>query len=160
MLRAKSENVSMETKKRYLTALFQMLKRREGLTVVDGRSHYNDTELRLICEVFAAKSEGRRLISTQLAKLLGITRSAVSQIVSRLEERGIVKRVADTIDKKIAYIEITEEALYSYSEDMGRVLDLVGTLIEEYGEEKFYMLCSLFEEFIDLAEKRKAELVR
>ncbi|MBE7079337.1 MAG: MarR family transcriptional regulator [Clostridiales bacterium] len=160
MMFMKKETAATETKKRYLAALFQMLKRREGLTVADGKSSYNDTELRLICEVFAAKSEGRRLISTQLAKLLGVTRSAVSQIVNRLEEREIVKRVADSIDRKIAYIEITENALQSYSEDMERVLDFVGALVEEYGEEKFYMLCSLFEEFTELAEKRKAEALR
>lgn len=149
-----------EASKGYLTAIFQMLKRRESLVVADRNSRYNDTELRLIGEILAARYEGRRLISTQLADLLGVTRSAISQIVNRLEKREVVKRVADDVDRKIAYIEITEKCLKSYSEELENCLEFVGKLVEEYGEEKFYMLCSLFEEFIHLVEKKKSELCR
>lgn len=137
---------------KYLNAVFSILKRRDGIVLSDRKTHFNGTELRLIGEVLAAKSENKRLISTQLATKLGVTRSAVSQIVNRLEKKGIVKRVPDAVDRKIAYIEITEEMLSSYQEDMEHYGAFIGELIEKFGEEKFHQLCALSEEFLALVE--------
>ena len=89
-----------------------------SLAVSAKETHFSDTELRLIAEILSATYEGKRLISTQLADMLGITRSAVSQIVNNLEKRNVVKRVADDVDRKIAYIELTEEAMESYLADL------------------------------------------
>ena len=139
---------------RYLARLFSMLRNRENMLVVDKKVHFNNTELRMICEILAAKYENKRLISTQLAKLLGITRSAVSQIVNRLEERGIVKRVADDVDRKIAYIELSEDIVNLYREDLQQYLACVGTIVQEFGEDKFDTMCDLVEEFNRLTQDK------
>ncbi|MFQ7077253.1 MAG: MarR family transcriptional regulator [Christensenellaceae bacterium] len=47
----------------------------------------------LLGEVILAGYDGKRIISTQLVARLGVTRSAVSQMVNKLEARGIVRRV-------------------------------------------------------------------
>ena len=84
--------------------VFSLLKKREEIIISDKKTRFSNTELRLLFEILTAKYEGKRLISTQLAKRLGVTRSAISQIVNRLEEEGVVRRVADDVDRKIAYI--------------------------------------------------------
>lgn len=146
---AKNESVN----EKYLNAVFSILKRRDGITLANHKTHFNDTELRLIGEVLAAKGENKRLISTQLAAKLSVTRSAISQIVNRLEKKGVVKRVPDAIDRKIAYIEITEEMLASYKEDVEVYGAFIGGLVEEFGKERFEQMCALMEEFLILIEK-------
>ena len=138
----------------YLSKVFQMLKKREDITITDKKTHFNNTEIRMIGELLAARYENRRLISTQIAKLLGVTRSAISQIVNRLELRGVVKRVADENDKKIAYIELSDGILEEYREDLDSCLDFVGAIVEEFGEDNFNKMCELFDSFVELVKTK------
>ena len=144
---------------KYLNGIFSMMKYMDNLTVADKKTRFNSTEMRMIGEIMASRYVGKRLISTQLAQLLGITRSAVSQIVNRLETQGILKRVADDVDRKIAYVEITEAALETYGDDLKICVDFVGRVVEKFGVEKFNNMCAAFEEFCKLAELEQADFV-
>ena len=145
----------MTKKDKYLNALFALLKRNNGVIIADKKTHYNDTEIRLLYEVLMAKERGERLISTQIAKLLGVTRSAISQVVNRLEAEGVVVRVADDVDRKIAYIEVTESTLAVYEQDKAVCADFIERVVEKFGEEKFDTLCVLFDEFMGTVEEEK-----
>lgn len=134
--------------------IFNMLKKRELVMVSDKKTRLNSTEIRMLSEIVSARCEGKRLISTRLADLLGVTRSAVSQMVNRLEKEGIVHRVADDIDRKIAYIEISEAVLGIYGKDIEDCLNFVDELVQEFGQEKFDTMYELFEEFLAKAETR------
>ena len=138
----------------YLTKIFKLIRAREEIVFVDKRTYFNKTELRLISEVIGAKAEGKRVISTQLASRLGITRSAVSQIVNRLEKNGVIKRVSSDKDKKIAYIELSSAILDTYGEDIENSKRFVGAIMEEFGEENFNRLCELTQSFVSLVKKR------
>lgn len=142
---------------KYLKAVFMMIRRNERMSITGKKTHFNNTEIRLIGEILAAKAEGKRLISTQLANLLGITRSAVSQIVNHLSAEGVVKRVADDVDRKIAYIEVTEETLATYEKDIECCKEFIGAIVEKFGKDNFETMCVLFDSFMDIAEaERKA----
>lgn len=69
----------------YLGKIFTMLKKKEGVALTKVKSHFNNSEMRLLGEVILAGYDGKRIISTQLAARLGVTRSAVSQMVNKLE---------------------------------------------------------------------------
>ena len=138
----------------YLFKVFQLMKRREGLVVTDRKTHFNNTEMRMISELLAARYEGRRLISSQLAKMIGVTRSAVSQIVNKLEEEGVIVRIPSDKDKKIAYVELTDKTLETYREDIATCTAFVGSLVKELVEDNFEKMCVLFNAFIDLAEAK------
>lgn len=144
-------------KEEYLAKFFSLLRNRDGVLMTEKGKHFNNTELRLIGEVVAARYEKKRLISAQLAKLLGVTRSAISQIVNRLEEEGVLIRVADDTDKKIAYIELSEGIMDMYKEDLEIAAQFLGDIVEEFGEEKFDTLCTLFEELKTLMRKKWKE---
>ena len=138
-----------------LNTLFEMFRKRESIVFSDRSTHFSNTELHLIGEVLRAKYEGRRLISTQLADMLGITRSAVSQIVNNLEKRNVVKRVADDVDRKIAYIEVTQTMLDDYDEDLKNCMQFIGRVVKEFGDDKFKEMCGLYEEFMALIERER-----
>lgn len=138
----------------YLAKIFALIRSRDEIAFVDTKTHFNKTELRLISEVIAAKTKGERVISTQLAKCLGVTRSAISQIVNRLEEQGVVVRVSADHDKKIAYIELSDTILDQYGEDIENSKRFVGALVDEFGEDNFNKLCELTKSFAALVKKR------
>ena len=145
----------MSVNEKYLHQLFYLLQKRENAAVARKKDSFNDTELRLLGTILSAKDRGERLISTRLADMLGITRSAISQIVNRLEARGVVKRVADDVDKKIAYIEASEDIEKKYQQDMKAYKAFTGKVIKKYGAEKFQTLCEMADDFFALFEEEK-----
>ena len=150
-----SVSKSEEMREKYMYMLFSLMKKREDIVISDKKTQFNSTEIRLLFEILSAQHEGKRLISTRLASLLGITRSAVSQIVNRLEENGVVKRVADDVDRKIAYIEITDEIMEIYREDLEKCQNFIERVVQNFGEEKFQTMYTLLNEFIEVLEKEK-----
>ena len=104
-----------------------------------------------------AKAAGNPIISTQLATRLGITRSAVSQIVNRLEEQGVLRRLAADDDKKIAYVEIDETVAKTYKNEIEKCYDIVEAVVRDYGEKKFEQLSVLYSEFMELMSQHVAQ---
>lgn len=141
----------------YLAKIFSILRKRDEIVIVDEKTYFNKTELRLLREIVSAKTEGNRLISTQLAKRLGVTRSAVSQIVNRLEARGVLTRVSDEKDRKIAYIELSDSIVKQYGEDISRSLTFIGKVVAEFGEDNFNRMYELFNSFVELTKTRLKE---
>lgn len=156
-----SIKVKEETKQNaesYLKEIFVLVRKVETLSTADKKTRFNNTEFRMLGEIICAKYAGKRVISTQLAKTLGVTRSAVSQMVSRLEAQGVVKRVADDVDRKIAYVELTEETYESYRKDLDVYVNFVNRLVEKFGKERFREMASLVDEFCTLASEEKTNI--
>ena len=110
---------------------------------------FNNTEMQLIKEILRAKETGGRMISSRLAKVLGITRSAVSQMVSKLEAKNVVQRVPDDKDRKIAYIELSDTARAQYEDMKDRVNAILSSVIGELGDEKVETFVKSAHEFVD-----------
>jgi len=114
---------------------------------------FNNTEMRLIGCVIVHNEMGKEIISTQIAESLGITRSAVSQMVNRLEERGVVKRIPSEYDRKISFIRLTDSALEEYNKQKAKVETTIGKISELMGEKDMNQLARLITKFIDCKEK-------
>ena len=127
-----------------------------------GRGPFNQTEMQMIGEILANRERGKRIISSRLAEALGITRSAVSQMVNKLETKGVVRRVPDSRDKKIAYIELSDKARSIYEESRARVNGLLERIVAKLGAEKVEHFITGTNEFIDAfceaTEEADAEL--
>lgn len=142
--------------------MYAIGKRLEELKIFHRAMPFNNTEMQMMREIIAAKERGSRVISSGLAKLLGITRSAVSQMVNKLESKGVVRRVPDSRDKKIAYIELSEKARSIYEESRARVNGLLERIVAKLGAEKVEHFITGTNEFIDAfceaTEEADAEL--
>ena len=138
---------------RYLERIFCLLHKQDNIRFTEKNGLFNQTEVRLLGEIVSAKKRGARYISTQLAKRIGITRSAVSQIVNNLESKGVVKRVPDKVDRKIAYVEIADDFMENYGDFLHRYSSSVYEVIQTFGEEKFETLCDYLEEFFKVTEQ-------
>ena len=144
---------TMEQNNEYLHKMFGMMREIQSAMVMQQNDTFNSTEIRLMNEVIYAQATGKRLISTKLAERLGITRSAVSQIVAKLEERGAVRRVPDAVDRKIAYVELTEEIMTKYKDVVDEYANFVGMIIARMGVNKMDKFLSLAGEFYVAVEE-------
>ena len=134
---------------RLLQELYSIARRLESAQLFNHAFPFNNTEMQLIKEILRAKETGGRMISSRLAKVLGITRSAVSQMVSKLEAKNVVQRVPDDKDRKIAYIELSDTARAQYEDMKGRVNAILSSVIGELGDEKVETFVKSAHEFVD-----------
>ena len=134
---------------RLLQELYSIARRLEGAQLFNHAFPFNNTEMQLIKEILRAKETGGRMISSRLAKVLGITRSAVSQMVSKLEAKNVVQRVPDDKDRKIAYIELSDTARAQYEDMKDRVNAILSSVIGELGDEKVETFVKSAHEFVD-----------
>lgn len=153
----RQENEKTRQNEEYFRRIYELFKKTENLEAAIQSPSFNNSEMRLIGEVLMERKAGGRLISTRLAERLGITRSAISQMVNKLEERGVVKRVPDDVDRKIAYIELTPSAEKQYKTERKRLYDFMGRFIEEFGQEELEEFLRLNNKFFETCSRLKEE---
>ena len=134
---------------RLFREMYNIVKRLENIQLFNHAFPFNNTVMQLIREVLRVEETGGHIISSDLAKVLGITRSAVSQMVSKLESKNIVKRVPDKKDRKIAFIELSDSARAIYEDMKNRLNALLGRVIEKLGDEKIDSFVASANEFVD-----------
>ena len=124
------------TGKTYLGKIQNMTRTMQNVVFVRRKKSFNNSEMRMLEEIVAADKKGERLISTELADKVGVTRSAISQMVNRLSAKGLVKRVPDDVDKKIAYIELDGKAKEMYLAQRKKMGEVVNKVINDFGVDK------------------------
>lgn len=137
----------------YLHGIFGMVREVQAASVMHQNETFNSTEIRLMNEIVYAQAKGERLISTKIADRLGITRSAVSQIVGKLEQDGAVRRVPDAVDRKIAYVELTDEIMEKYKDVVDDYVNFIGMIVARMGVNKMDKFLSLATDFYTAVEE-------
>ena len=134
----------------YLLKLFHLVKDLGDIDFFWGKAKLSRTEFRILWEVANEQCEGRDIISSELARRIGITRSAVSQIVAKHEKNGIVKRVGSEYDRKIAYIRLTDEAKETFLQQARQANEFAERVLVEFGKERLDKLLAESREFSEL----------
>ena len=118
-----------------------------------GKDDLTKTEFRLLQEVVIEQEKGSDIISSALAKRLGVTRSAVSQIVTKLERENIVRRVPSDFDRKIAYIRLSDYAKSMFVRQCERANALMAELERKFGKKRLENFIGEYDELCKIARK-------
>jgi len=104
-----------------VSSLHKILRRRSGMTDI-----YSMTEMETIGQLMHAG----KLMPTQLASLTRVTTQTMSQILSKMEEQGIIKRTPSKEDRRRVYVSLTplgkkfvEKARYERDELLKRTIE-------------------------------------
>ena len=142
---------------KYLNKLILTVKFMEGLDIMPANVNLTQTEFRLIREIVMEREAGNQIISSEIARRLNITRSAVSQLVNKLEKRGIVERKASPTDRKIFYVVLSESSLNVFKQQCDEANKLINRVVEVFGKEKTDQLIGLYEEFASVFDEVREE---
>ena len=142
----------------YLIKCFQLMRNMENIDFFAGVHELSRTEFRLLREVILEEEKGKSIISSELARRLGIPRSAVSQIVTKMEKDGVVNRVASPTDRKIAYIKLSNNSRAVFEEQCKEANETMSRTVAEVGEDKAKAFFDLYEEFRKAIDKVMKEI--
>lgn len=97
-----------------------------------GRTHrLSQQQVRLLCAIKASGNVGM----SELGRQAQVEKSNLSNLVDRLEQRGLVVRSRNEGDRRVTFVDLTDEgddlAVQSHNEVMARVNELAGKLPPE-----------------------------
>jgi len=85
---------------------------------------------------------------SELALATGITASGITQLVTALEERGMVGRKMDPEDRRAVRVFLTEEGRRATDQMMDSMVSVFGSLVEYLGQEKSRAFLEILNEVI------------
>lgn len=100
---------------------------------------------------------------TEFAKTAGITKGAVSQVVKKLENKGLVKRYKSSVNDKEVFIELTRDGRDAYIRHRKKNEQTVMPLIKElekYPDDKIDFLLAMFTWIGNFLDESKKDMKR
>ena len=120
-------------------------------------SNVSCSELSVINSLIEAEMVDKKMNITELAHSLKITKSATSQLVSKLEKKGYIKRKINLFDKKVNYLIVTEEGkkeCLNNKETIDRIAKLVNI---KMGDDDSSELSRLLEKLSTIIKELEGE---
>jgi DNA-binding MarR family transcriptional regulator len=122
----------------------------EGLMAAFKRSHTHDEEIGLTRSeqfalfIIAELSNKQPVMSSEIAKRLGVTMAAVTHHINSLFENGYVERSASADDRRVVFIGITKKGLAVVKDFKEKKRAMLSGLIEYLGDKDSREMIALF----------------
>jgi DNA-binding MarR family transcriptional regulator len=124
-------------------------------------SNINMSEFFVMENIAANDSDSENNINvSQIQCSLYISKAAVSQILSSLENKGYVVRETDKTNRRKITVTLTATGKKVLEEAKNSAEQNIDKIIARFGEEKMSQLLSLFEELVDVTDGIKQETVQ
>lgn len=95
--------------------------------------------------------------TSDLTKILCITKPATSKMLNTLEENGYIKRCSNKNDRRVVYVRVTDEGEKYLEEEIKKFNNFTFKVIEKIGEEDTDNLIRLFGKLSDVIEEIDSE---
>lgn len=99
---------------------------------------------------------------TEFARSMGVTKGAVSQVVKKLEEKGVARRYKGGDSDKEVFIELTDLGRDIYRKHQQVNEESIEPLYEElkkYSDDKVYFLLEMFKWFDDYLDAAREQML-
>ena len=108
---------------------------KKALGVNQFSKELSETEFKLIALVADAYDNNENINLITISNELNITRSAVTQLAKKLEEKGYVERYMLSTNKKEIYLKVGSKAISQYNNIMEKISCFFERLYSEVGQE-------------------------
>lgn len=143
-----SEDAIKEIVDRYITVSYSVKKRAESL-IEDQMSGDLTIDQHYILRYMNLSPS---CTSTELAEVFEVKKSAITAIINRMWEKGLIKRTRDEKDRRVVYLTLTDKGKDLFDKTEERIHNLVKSLMNKFDPEEI-------ERFIETYEKLNKVLV-
>ncbi len=93
--------------------------------------------------------------STELAEVFDVKKSAITAIINRLFEKGLIQRTRDENDRRLVYLTLSDKGNVLFSKTEERVHKLVESIIGEFSEEEIVQFLKTYEKLNGILKQIK-----
>lgn len=95
--------------------------------------------------------------TSDLTKILCITKPATSKMLNALEENGYIERCSNKNDRRVVYVRVTDEGKECLEEEIKKFNNFICKVIEKMGEDDTDNLIRLLGKLYDVIEEMQSE---
>ncbi|MEK3799052.1 MarR family transcriptional regulator [Peribacillus sp. FSL H8-0477] len=100
--------------------------------------------------------------SSNLAEAFFVNKSAITAIISRLKDKGLINRVRNEDDRRVVYLTLSEKGQKLFTETETRIHLLLENFITEFNEDEISAFITTYEKLseilVDLKQNQQEEL--
>ena len=140
---------------RYVTLSFQVHKKAESLIKGQIGNELTNDQHYILRYIHQAKE----CTSSELADAFEVNKSAITAIINRMADRGLIQRTRDENDRRVVYLTLTDEGNALYQDCQEKVRLLVESIITQFDETEIVNFMNTYEKLASiLSNKKKEEL--
>jgi len=114
----------------------------------DAGTRENNCDIVTFGLLFYGENPQTRVRMTDVSRQLMVTKPAATQAVNKLVENGLVERVSDAHDRRVVYIQPTENGRNVFEQEIEMRMAFVDRVVERMGETDANMLVALLDRFL------------
>ncbi|HEY2420888.1 MAG TPA: MarR family transcriptional regulator [Neobacillus sp.] len=136
---------------RYVNVSFQVHKKAEALIKGEiGNELTNDQHyiLRYIHQL-------KECTSTELAEAFEVNKSAITAIINRMVDRGLIQRARDDNDRRVVYLSLTDAGTELYENAQVKIRLLVESIITQFEETEIMDFLRTYEKLAQILINKK-----
>ncbi len=131
---------------RYIRVSFSVTKKAEGLIkdqIGDDLTYDQHYTLRYI-------KQKNNCTSSELAEVFAVNKSAITAIITRLVDKGLIDRTRDVNDRRVVYLTLTENGHALFNQCELRIHDLVEGFITKFKDDEINNFIETYEKLEQL----------
>lgn len=130
-----------KTNAELLRKIFGFIHRTQRLAQMQDRPYHMHGQRRAL----GVLAKEGTLIQSQLAEILDIRPSSLTELLSKLEDRGLITRTTDEDDKRVTKVSITDEGKKIIENDDESADKMLDTVFEGLSDDEVNELSQLFD---------------
>ncbi|HAQ06534.1 MAG TPA: MarR family transcriptional regulator [Bacillus bacterium] len=96
--------------------------------------------------------------SSELAEVFDVKKSAITAIINRLWEKGLIQRTRDENDRRVVYLTLTAKGDELFFKTEERIHALVESFITQFDQSEITQFLKTFEKLNDILSERKSRV--
>lgn len=96
--------------------------------------------------------------SSELAEVFDVKKSAITAIITRLWEKGLILRTRDENDRRLVHLSLTEEGDELFRKTEERIQALVGSFIEKFDQDEIVQFLKTYDKLNEILTERKSRV--
>lgn len=131
---------------RYIAVSFKVTKKAESLIkeqIGDDLTNDQHYILRYIYQT-------EECTSSELAEVFKVNKSAITAIINRMADRGLIKRTRDESDRRVVYLTLTDEGNILFEKTEDRIHCLVESIITKFNIDEIQHFIQTYEKLADI----------
>ncbi|MFS0636540.1 MarR family transcriptional regulator [Mesobacillus foraminis] len=93
--------------------------------------------------------------SSELAEVFEVKKSAITAIINRMWEKGLIQRTRDENDRRVVYLTLTDKGKELYLKTEERITRLVESFITSFDQEEIEQFIKTYEKLNEILIKSK-----
>jgi DNA-binding MarR family transcriptional regulator len=96
--------------------------------------------------------------SSELAEVFDVKKSAITAIISRMWEKGLIQRTRDENDRRVVYLTLTEKGSDLFKTTEEKIQALVESFITRFEQDEIVQFLNTYEKLNEILLERKSKV--